>query len=149
MRKLLGLIVLGLWSCGSTLGGEVVDALNVLEQANAGLKRVVLDNGMILLIKEDHSAPVAAVQIWVGSGAVHEEEFLGSGLSHFVEHMIFKGTPTRTPGDIMKQGAALHHRQVAARFGNRDLAGIVKNPPGMVPVMAGRIGQQPFPNQNL
>ncbi len=103
MRKLLGLIVLGLWSCGSTLGGEVVDALNVLEQANAGLKRVVLDNGMILLIKEDHSAPVAAVQIWVGSGAVHEEEFLGSGLSHFVEHMIFKGTPTRTPGDIMKQ----------------------------------------------
>ena len=80
-----------------------MDVLNVLEKANAGLRRVVLDNGMILLIKEDHSAPVAAVQIWVGAGAIHEEEFLGSGLSHFVEHMIFKGTPTRTPGDIMKQ----------------------------------------------
>ncbi len=103
MRRMLGLVLLGLWSCGSVLGGESVDVLKVLEQANAGLRRVVLDNGMILLIKEDHSAPVAAVQIWVGSGAIHEEEFLGSGLSHFVEHMIFKGTPTRTPGDIMKQ----------------------------------------------
>jgi zinc protease len=103
MRRLPGLALLALLNFGVVLGGEAVDALKVLEQANAGLRRVVLDNGMILLIKEDHSAPVAAVQIWVGSGAVHEEEFLGSGLSHFVEHMIFKGTPTRTPGDIMKQ----------------------------------------------
>ena len=89
------------------LGGEPLDALKVLERSNAHLRRVVLDNGMILLIKEDHSAPVAAVQIWVGSGAVHEEEFLGSGLSHYVEHMIFKGTPTRAPGDIMKQTSDL------------------------------------------
>jgi zinc protease len=105
MRRLLGLILLGLWSGCFARGGETVDALKVMEQANAGLRRVVLDNGMILLIKEDHSAPVAAVQIWVGSGAVHEDEFLGSGLSHFVEHMLFKGTPTRTPGDIMKQAS--------------------------------------------
>ena len=105
MRRLLGWLMLGLWSCCFVKGGETVDALKVLEQANAGLRRVVLDNGMILLIKEDHSAPVAAVQIWVGSGAVHEDEFLGSGLSHFVEHMLFKGTPTRTPGDIMKQAS--------------------------------------------
>lgn len=103
MRRLFCFLSLLLWSCGSALGGEAVDALKVLEQANAGMRRVVLDNGMILLIKEDHSAPVAAVQIWVGSGAIHEEEFLGSGLSHFVEHMIFKGTPTRSPSDIMQQ----------------------------------------------
>jgi zinc protease len=99
----LGLLLL----CLPVIGGEPLDNLKVLERSNAHLRRVVLDNGMIVLIKEDHSAPVAAVQIWVGSGAVHEDEFLGSGLSHFVEHMIFKGTPTRAPGDIMRQTSDL------------------------------------------
>ncbi|TAN35892.1 MAG: insulinase family protein [Verrucomicrobia bacterium] len=93
--------------CLPVIGGESLDTLKVLERSNAHLRRVVLDNGMIVLIKEDHSAPVAAVQIWVGSGAVHEDEFLGSGLSHFVEHMIFKGTPTRAPGDIMRETSDL------------------------------------------
>ena len=97
----LGLLLSGL----SVMGGEFLDTLKVLERSNANLRRVVLDDGMILLIKEDHSAPVAAVQIWVGSGAVHEDEFLGSGLSHYVEHMIFKGTPTRAPGDIMREAS--------------------------------------------
>jgi zinc protease len=61
-----------------------------------------MDNGLTALIKEDHSAPVVSIQIWVGSGSIHESEFLGSGLSHYVEHMVFKGTPTRQPGDIAK-----------------------------------------------
>ena len=77
--------------------------LETLKQSNARLHRFVLDNGVICLVKEDHSAPVAAVQIWVGSGAVNEGEFLGAGLSHFVEHMIFKGTPTRPVGEITKE----------------------------------------------
>jgi zinc protease len=77
--------------------------LETLKQSNARLHRFVLDNGMVCLVKEDHSAPVAAVQIWVGSGAVNEGEFLGAGLSHFVEHMIFKGTPTRPVGEITRQ----------------------------------------------
>ena len=77
--------------------------LDVLKQSNAGLRRFVLDNGMIGLVKEDRSAPVAAVQIWVGTGAIHEGDQLGAGLSHFVEHMIFKGTPTRKVGDITRE----------------------------------------------
>lgn len=77
--------------------------LEVLRQANEGLHRFVLDNGMIGLVKEDRSAPVVAIQIWVGIGSVHEEEWLGAGLSHFVEHMIFKGTPIRSPGEISRE----------------------------------------------
>ncbi len=73
-----------------------------LEQHNKGLSRFVLDNGMICLVKEDHTAPIVAIQIWVGTGSIHEEEYLGGGLSHVIEHMIFKGTPTRKPGDISK-----------------------------------------------
>lgn len=78
------------------------DNLAVLRASNDALRRTVLDNGMVCLVKEDHSAPVVAVQIWVGTGSVHEEEFLGAGLSHYMEHMIFKGTPTRGPAAITK-----------------------------------------------
>ena len=98
-------LIAGLWT--PVEGGTPLNPLQVLEQSNAQVQRFVLDNGMICLVKEDHSSPVAAVQIWVGSGAVHEDEFLGGGLSHFVEHMIFKGTPTRAPGAIMREASDL------------------------------------------
>ncbi len=76
--------------------------LDVLRDSNQNLRRVVLDNGMVCLIKADNSAPVVAVQIWVGSGSIHEGQWLGAGLSHYMEHMIFKGTPTRGPSEITK-----------------------------------------------
>ncbi|MDD5676846.1 MAG: pitrilysin family protein [Kiritimatiellae bacterium] len=75
------------------------DALN---QIAAGVNRFVLDNGLTLLTREDASAPVVSIQIWVGAGAVHEQEFVGGGLSHLIEHMIFKGTPQRPPGNISR-----------------------------------------------
>ncbi len=80
-------------------------ALATLKQSNDKLNRFVLDNGMTCLVKPDPSAPVVSIQIWVGSGSIHEGDLMGSGLSHYVEHMIFKGTPTRKPGEIAK---ALH-----------------------------------------
>jgi len=75
----------------------------VLRDSNRALRRFELDNGMVCLVKPDHSAPVVAIQIWVGTGAIHEEAYLGAGLSHYMEHMIFKGTPTRGPADISRQ----------------------------------------------
>lgn len=77
-------------------------ALDTLRQSNDRLVRFPLDNGMTCLLKEDHSSPVVSIQIWVGSGSIHEGEWLGAGLSHYVEHMVFKGTPTRKPGEIAK-----------------------------------------------
>lgn len=77
--------------------------LAALEQSNAGIRRFVLDNGLICLVKEDRSAPVAAVQIWIGTGAMDEGMYLGAGLSHFVEHMAFKGTTNRNVGDITRE----------------------------------------------
>ena len=47
--------------------------LKVFRESNASLRRIVLDNGMILLLKEERSAPVVSVQIWVGTGAIHED----------------------------------------------------------------------------
>ncbi|MBU4200348.1 MAG: insulinase family protein [Verrucomicrobia bacterium] len=71
-----------------------------LTQTTAGLSRFVLDNGMVILVKEDHTAPLVSIQIWLGTGSSGEEEYLGGGLSHWMEHMIFKGTPARPPGQI-------------------------------------------------
>ena len=51
-----------------------------------------LANGLTLILDPDPTAPVVSCQLWVASGSIHEDEFLGSGLSHFLEHMVFKGT---------------------------------------------------------
>lgn len=59
-----------------------------------------LKNGLTIIVEEDHSAPVASVQAWCSTGSVDEGKWLGAGLSHILEHMLFKGTPTLPPGKI-------------------------------------------------
>ncbi len=51
-----------------------------------------LPNGLELIVKEDHAAPVVSLQAWCRSGSIHEGRHLGAGMSHFLEHMLFKGT---------------------------------------------------------
>ena len=59
-----------------------------------------LPNGLNLVIQEDHSAPVASVQAWVETGSIHEGQYLGAGISHMLEHMLFKGTEKRSCNQI-------------------------------------------------
>jgi len=54
-----------------------------------------LPNGLTVVLREKHAVPVATVQLWVRTGAMDEAEFLGAGVSHYVEHMLFKGTQKR------------------------------------------------------
>jgi zinc protease len=51
-------------------------------------------NGLIVIVKESHSAPVAAVRLYVRTGSIHEEDHLGAGLSHLFEHLLAGGTTT-------------------------------------------------------
>ena len=51
-----------------------------------------LDNGLTVILDSDSSAPVISTQIWVETGSIHEGEFMGAGISHLLEHMVFKGT---------------------------------------------------------
>ncbi|MEI6654127.1 MAG: pitrilysin family protein, partial [Verrucomicrobiota bacterium] len=51
-----------------------------------------LPNGLTLILDPDPAAPVVSTQLWVATGSMHEEGRLGAGLSHFLEHMVFKGT---------------------------------------------------------
>ncbi|PAW80360.1 MAG: hypothetical protein B9S33_18500, partial [Pedosphaera sp. Tous-C6FEB] len=62
-----------------------------------------LDNGLTVILREDRSAPVVSAQAWAQTGSVHEGCWLGAGLSHVLEHMLFKGTATRPPGQIDRE----------------------------------------------
>jgi zinc protease len=68
----------------------------------AGVRLVTLENGLIVIVREDHSAPVVSAQAWCSTGSRCEGKWLGAGLSHVLEHMLFKGTTTR-PGSRIDQ----------------------------------------------
>lgn len=64
-----------------------------------------LDNGMQVVVIEDHRAPVVVHMVWYRVGAA--DEVSGeSGLAHFLEHLMFKGTTTMAPGEFSKLVAA-------------------------------------------
>jgi zinc protease len=62
----------------------------------------VLNNGLTVVLQENHTAPVVALNMWVKVGSVHElaEE---AGISHVYEHMLFKGTASRGVGEIAQE----------------------------------------------
>src|SRR5580765_3942022 len=64
------------------------------------LRRAVLDNGLKVLVQEEHTAPLASVWCWYKVGSKDERAGL-TGVSHWVEHMNFKGT-TNIPRDQVK-----------------------------------------------
>lgn len=60
-----------------------------------------LDNGMRIIVREDHRAPVMVSQVWYRVGSSYEPNGR-SGISHIVEHMLFKGTPKVPTGEFSK-----------------------------------------------
>lgn len=59
-----------------------------------------LANGMTIAVEENRSAPLASVRFYVLAGSVYEGQYLGSGISHFVEHCVSEGSATRTKEQI-------------------------------------------------
>lgn len=64
-----------------------------------------LDNGMDVVVIEDHRAPVVVHMVWYRIGAADESPG-HSGIAHFLEHLMFQGTKTVAPGDLSKIVAA-------------------------------------------
>ncbi len=60
------------------------------------VQETILENGLKVLLLERHTSPVVTFQVWYRVGSRNEEDGK-SGLSHFLEHMMFKGTPTVGP----------------------------------------------------
>jgi zinc protease len=64
-------------------------------------RRVTLSNGLLVLLKEIHTAPLISQWIWYRVGSRNERPGF-TGASHWVEHMQFKGTPRYSPGSLDK-----------------------------------------------
>lgn len=74
------------------------------ETMENGVKKVMLDNGLQVVLKEMHHAPVASFWIWYRVGSRNEMPGI-TGISHWVEHMVFKGTPAFPKGEFDKMVA--------------------------------------------
>ena len=108
MKKLLGRTVL--------FALTLLAALPLLAAAPA-TQEYKLENGLKIIIREDHRAPVVVVQVWYQVGGV--DEFNGtSGVAHVLEHMMFKGTNEVPAGQFSKIIAANGGKDNA--FTNRD-----------------------------
>ncbi len=78
----------------------------------ADLHKEVLPNGLTVILKEEHKAPVVSFQVWYKVGSMNE---VGgkTGLSHLLEHMMFKGTKNRGKGE---------YSRIVAKYGGNENA---------------------------
>lgn len=89
----------------------------LLATASANPYEMTLDNGLRVIVKEDHRAPTAVQMVWYRVGSIDETDG-HSGLSHVLEHMMFRGTPSLGPGEFNRRVAAVGGRDNA--FTSRD-----------------------------
>ncbi len=73
--------------------------LALLMSGCAAIHEKTLDNGLRVIVKEDHRSPVMVSQIWYKVGSIDEPEGL-TGISHALEHMMFKGTARLKPNEF-------------------------------------------------
>ncbi len=88
------------------------DASSALAIDLSGRHEYKLDNGLKIIVKEDHRAPVVMTQIWYNVGSTDEPINRG-GISHLLEHMMFKGTSTVSSDD---------YERLIAKFGGTNNA---------------------------
>jgi zinc protease len=98
----LALIVASMFS-SANLKAASTDDSTAISFPPSSAQKWVLPNGLTIIVQEDHSAPVASVQAWCATGSIDEDQHLGAGLSHILEHMLFKGTKTRSTNVIAQK----------------------------------------------
>ena len=69
--------------------------------ASAKVTEYQLENGLKLLVKEDHRAPIVVTQVWYKVGGSYEHDGI-TGISHALEHMMFKGTEKFPSGEFSR-----------------------------------------------
>jgi zinc protease len=71
-------------------------------ELNSSITRTVLGNGLTVISRESHKVPIASFWVWYRVGSRNEEAGT-TGISHWVEHMMFKGTPSLSKGEIFRR----------------------------------------------
>jgi zinc protease len=93
----------------ASLTGTLSGALAQTQQSASGLDDLVttfaLENGMEVVVVEDHRVPVVQHMVWYRAGSA-DEPVGQSGVAHFLEHLLFKGTDTMASGELSATVAA-------------------------------------------
>src|SRR5256886_17086499 len=82
-----------------------------------GVVAETLDNGLRVLLLEDHRSPIVSFQVWYRVGSRNEARG-ATGIAHFLEHMMFKGTPTHGRGQFVRLD-----RKIVVSGKTADIAG--------------------------
>jgi len=90
MRHVLACLMLTLAPLGT--GGALASSTDQVST-------FTLDNGLEVVVIEDHRAPVVTQMVWYRAGSADEKPGV-SGVAHFLEHLLFKGTKTLAPGEF-------------------------------------------------
>src|SRR5438105_8434497 len=69
------------------------------QAAEPAVQATTLDNGLRVLLLEDHRSPIVSLQVWYRVGSRNEQRG-ATGIAHFLEHLMFKGTPTHGRGEF-------------------------------------------------
>ncbi|MDO9161854.1 MAG: pitrilysin family protein [Methylococcaceae bacterium] len=83
------------------LGGLLLCLPVLSVSAESKVAEHILDNGLKVLVKEDHRSPVVVSQVWYKVGSSYEPGGI-TGLSHMLEHMMFKGTDKHPAGEFSR-----------------------------------------------
>jgi zinc protease len=95
LSTLASVAALFAWVAGTAVAEGIEDSVTSFE----------LDNGMQVVVIEDHRAPVLQHMVWYRAGSA-DEPVGASGVAHFLEHLLFKGTETLAPGEFSALVAA-------------------------------------------
>lgn len=79
----------------------VILAVGSICYAAEDLQKFILDNGQTVIIKEVKSNPIVTVDTWIKTGSINETDS-NNGVSHFLEHLFFKGSQNHAPGEFDK-----------------------------------------------
>ncbi|MBE0568072.1 MAG: insulinase family protein, partial [Deltaproteobacteria bacterium] len=90
------------WLAGAALIAAIAGGATPSAGEEALVEKYTLGNGLTVVIRPNPSSPVVAVQAWVKAGSTTEPEDR-AGMSHILEHMAFKGTKRRGPGEIARE----------------------------------------------
>ena len=108
-RALLGLLALLYLALGTAVAA-----------APPTIQEYTLDNGLKLIVRPDHRAPVVVSQVWYKVGSSYEHPGI-TGISHVLEHMMFQGTENYAPGEMSRIVSRAGGRENA--FTSRDYTG--------------------------
>ena len=116
--RLLGLLTVIVWAlAGCSAQPTQTSQAPATTGSTNNTHEFMLDNGMKIIVRENHRAPVVVSQVWYRVGSSYEHVGI-SGISHVLEHMMFKGTRQHGPGEFSRIISELGGRENA--FTGRD-----------------------------